>query len=265
MEKKELWVALSALTVAATGADAANAGERAGVAAQLNPAVKGQLKGEDSRVLFVGSDVFRDEVIQTDAGGQTHLMFLDQSSLTVGPNSKVVIDRFVYNPDTDTGELTVSATKGVLRFVGGALSKTGKVGIKTPVGSLGIRGGVGIIDIAPADGKTVFCFLYGDEGSAKSSVSGDAKSTREHERCLVLLPDGRIEERRLNIGLFGKQSLQLWGPELGETPKLPQMPYTADMRSWWRGEDREDKRSDAFSDEQDGIWATNADIDALAS
>jgi len=56
VDKKELWVALSALTVAASGADSAAGRERAGVAGTVNPSVKGQPQGDKTRVLFVGSE-----------------------------------------------------------------------------------------------------------------------------------------------------------------------------------------------------------------
>ena len=36
--------------------------------------------------------------VATDARGQTQVLFLDQSALTVGPNSQLVIDEFVYDP-----------------------------------------------------------------------------------------------------------------------------------------------------------------------
>ena len=147
MDNKELWLTLSAISVVAGAADTALAQERAGVASSVNPAAEGRLGGGEARVLFIGSDVFRNEVIRTDVSGLAHLSFLDHSSLTVGPNSELVIDRFVYDPDSDTGELTLSATKGVLRFVGGALSKQDAVEIKTPVGSLGIRGGISLVEL----------------------------------------------------------------------------------------------------------------------
>lgn len=264
MEKKELWLALSALTVAASSTNSVAGPERAGVAGQVNPAVEGQLTGEKSRVLFVGSDVFRDEVVRTDNSGLAHLMFLDQSSLTVGPNSEVVIDRFVYDPDSNTGKLTLSATKGVLRFVGGALSKTGDVEIKTPVGSLGIRGGVGVVEIDGPRGETIFCFLYGEEASARSTASGDYKFTREHERCLIVTEQG-VKVEPLNMVALNNRIHRLWGPDLGDPPTIPQLPYTADLRELMQKIADQADRDDRYSDEREGTDAENRDIDDLAS
>ena len=40
------------------------------------------------------------ELITTRANDRAHLMFLDGTSVTVGPNAQLTIDRFVYDPNT---------------------------------------------------------------------------------------------------------------------------------------------------------------------
>src|SRR5206468_5579818 len=81
--------------------------------------------------------------IRTQAGGQTQILFLDQSSLTIAPRSDLILDEFVYDPKAGTGKLALSMGKGLLRYVGGAISKQqGGVKVDTPVASLTIRGGI---------------------------------------------------------------------------------------------------------------------------
>ncbi|MGZ8389094.1 MAG: hypothetical protein ACXWVL_00565, partial [Rhodoplanes sp.] len=63
----------------------------------------------------------------------------------VGPNSNLVIDKFVYDPAADTGQMVTSLTKGALRFIGGQLSHQGAATVKTPVATIGIRGGTATI------------------------------------------------------------------------------------------------------------------------
>ncbi|MGH7126218.1 MAG: hypothetical protein ACREFI_17715, partial [Stellaceae bacterium] len=94
-----------------------------GVTGAVNPSTTGTPPGASVRALGTGSDVIFNERITTEATGQADILFVDRSALTVGPNSDLVIDEFVYSPDTGTGKLAASATKGVFRFVGGALSK----------------------------------------------------------------------------------------------------------------------------------------------
>src|SRR5579864_1185598 len=120
----------------------ATADKRAGVNAAVNPAGTGTPPLGPTRQLVIGQDVVFRERVNTVAGGQTQIMFLDESSMSVGPNSDLVIDEFVYNPRADTGKLTMSAGRGVFRYVGGKISKLeGGVTVRTPVATIGVRGG----------------------------------------------------------------------------------------------------------------------------
>ena len=51
---------------------------------------------EAERVLRIGVDVQANELITTSANDRAHLLFLDGSSLTVGPNAQLTIDKFVF-------------------------------------------------------------------------------------------------------------------------------------------------------------------------
>jgi len=110
------------------------------------------------RVLRIGVDVQANELITTSAGDRAHLLFLDGSSLTVGPNAQLTIDRFVFDPNTRTGELAISASKGVLRLVGGKISKNAPITITTPSNTVGIRGGITILDVGINRTDSVFVF-----------------------------------------------------------------------------------------------------------
>ena len=89
-------VVLSAALLLAAGAFDAMAQEKVGVNSAVNPEALGTPPGGAARRLVVGQDVVFNERITTTEGGQTQLLFLDQSAMTVGPNSDVTIDQFVY-------------------------------------------------------------------------------------------------------------------------------------------------------------------------
>jgi hypothetical protein len=108
--------------VAVAGAAAAQ--DRVGVATAVNPAASAEATGEAAKTIAVGGDVIYNETITTGSAGQVQILFVDRSSLTVGPDTKMVIDEFVYDRDSGKGTLTASVTQGVLRYVGGAISKT---------------------------------------------------------------------------------------------------------------------------------------------
>ncbi|HZX85225.1 MAG TPA: FecR domain-containing protein [Reyranella sp.] len=110
------------------------------------------------RVLRIGIDVQANELITTNANDRAHLLFLDGSSLTVGPNAQLTIDKFVFDPSTKTGELAINASKGVLRLVGGKISKSSPITITTPSSTIGIRGGITILDVKARQTESTFVF-----------------------------------------------------------------------------------------------------------
>src|SRR5882672_3968324 len=111
-----------AMAVAVTSTPAAWA--RVGVASVVEGEPLGKPPTTTERVLKIGNDMESNERITTKSNDRVHIVFLDGSSLTVGPNSVLVVDKFVYDPAKRTGELALSAPVGVFRFVGGAISKT---------------------------------------------------------------------------------------------------------------------------------------------
>lgn len=161
--------------------------DQAGVTGAVNPAAQGEPPGLDARDLSLGLDVFRDERIQTDDGGLAQLLFLDQSTLTVAPNSEIVIDEFVYDPDTDTGQITMSATRGVFRFIGGQLSKQGAVTVNTPTATIGIRGSNTDITVT-ATSTRVRC-NYCDSVTVTSVQTGQTQAVQGNQRSDTIQVD----------------------------------------------------------------------------
>ncbi len=137
------------------------ASARVGVTSVTDGQPIGQPPAQAERVLRVGVDVQANERVTTKADDRAHVVFLDGTSLTIGPNSILVIDRYVYDPDRKTGDIALSTTRGVFRFVGGAISKNSEVTVKTPSATIGIRGGIAQFTVAD-NGATSANFLYGD-------------------------------------------------------------------------------------------------------
>lgn len=165
-----LFVLAAALSGASGPARAA--AERVGVAAAVNPATTGTPPGGADRVVVVGDRMVLNERVETSDQGRTQLLFLDGSALTIGPNSSVVLDEFIYDPKTKIGKLAFSATKGLFRLVGGKISKKSAVIFKTPTAVIGIRGGIGIITVREV-GKQAGLgngLTAGQEGSATPST-----------------------------------------------------------------------------------------------
>lgn len=115
--------------------------QQVGTASAVNPAATANLK-----TISIGQSIAHKERIQTKASGSVQLLFLDKTSMTIGPNSDLTIDEYVYDPSANTGKLAATLSKGALRFVGGQISHNGDAEIKTASALIGIRGGVMLTD-----------------------------------------------------------------------------------------------------------------------
>lgn len=153
---------LLALTSLGGFASPAMANQDVGVAAAVNKQALGTPPGLPTRTIILGNNIIYKERIETGGSGLVQVLLVDGSTFTVGANSNLVIDEFVYDPAAGTGKLVASFGKGVARFVGGKLSKNQDgVNVKTPVGTIGIRGGIANIDVK--GNSAAFSLIYGKE------------------------------------------------------------------------------------------------------
>ncbi len=139
---------------------------RVGVTSASDGEPLGKPPNANERILRIGIDVQADELVTTGAKDRAHLVFLDGSSLTVGPNARIVIDRFVFDPATNQGDLVINASRGVLRLVGGRISKSKPIVIVTPASTIGIRGGITIVTVTQS--QTVANFVFGSSMTVTS-------------------------------------------------------------------------------------------------
>lgn len=133
---------------------------RVGVAAAVNPEARGAPPGAAQRVIQVGLEMQRNERVTTGPQGRTQMLFLDGSALTVGPSSEVVLDEFVYDPAAESGKIALSAARGLFRVVGGKISKTEAITIRTPTALIGVRGGIAVVEVGQS---TRAQFLFGEQ------------------------------------------------------------------------------------------------------
>jgi hypothetical protein len=143
-----------------------DAAAKVGVTSATDGDPLGKPPQEAERVLRIGIDVQANELITTSANDRAHLVFLDGSSLTVGPDAQLTIDKFVFDPNTKTGELAINASKGVLRLVGGKISKNNAITITTPSSTIGIRGGITIMDVGAR--RTDSTFVFGKDMTVRA-------------------------------------------------------------------------------------------------
>jgi len=135
MESRILVPALALAFMFALQSTPSHAQTRIGTANTVRPEASGTIAG----TLSAGSGVHANETVRTGNSGQAGMRFLDESNLNVGPSSSVRLDKFVYDPNKGSGTVVIEGARGAFRFSTGAQNK-GDVKIKTPSGTLGIRG-----------------------------------------------------------------------------------------------------------------------------
>jgi hypothetical protein len=154
-------LALIAAALLAAAAAAHGEEPKVGVALAVNPDATGQPPEQGAQTLMVGASVLHQERIATSQSGQVQIQFLDQSSLTVAPDSELTIDEFVYDPGRGAGRFAAQLGSGIVRYVGGQISKRSEVVFRTPSATIGIRGGMALISVQ-AGGATQATFLFGE-------------------------------------------------------------------------------------------------------
>jgi hypothetical protein len=90
--------------------------------------------------LYFNESVYSNEAVETGATAATNLVFLDNTNLYVGASSRVVLDRFVYDPEQRLGDVAISFGKGAFRFITGNIENKENVSLRTPTATMTIRG-----------------------------------------------------------------------------------------------------------------------------
>ena len=139
--------ALLLMVLFAMQSTASNAEPAIGVAASIKPNAE-SVVGETSQTLSPGSELRANETVRTGNRGQADLVFIDNTNLTVGPTSEVLLDKFVYDPTGSSGKVVLNATRGTFRFVTGTQDHR-VYAVKTPYGTLGVRGTVVEMKVLP--------------------------------------------------------------------------------------------------------------------
>ena len=104
-------------------------------------ATSGTVKTE-TRELKPGDKDYLNETIYAGAGSGTQILLLDQSTFTVGEDSEVVMDTFIFDPATNDGKIVASVKQGSLKVISGLISHKDpdSLTVEVPEGTLGSRG-----------------------------------------------------------------------------------------------------------------------------
>lgn len=98
----------------------------------------------------VGTQVLVADRVRTGGDGTVGVTLRDNTLLSAGPGSLVVIDKFAFDSSTLDGRMSVGVRKGTLSVATGKIAKRTpeSVDFHTPTSVLGVRGTEFIIEVA---------------------------------------------------------------------------------------------------------------------
>lgn len=142
-----------------------------------------------ARVLLSQGAVFMGDEITTDYRGVAQIIFVDNTRFVIGPNSRTIIDRFVFNPDKTAQAVTITATKGAFRFITG-VSRHDAYNIRTPAMTIGVRGTAFDFTVEAGTGR-VWKALY-EGATTDCDSSGNCVTVQDVCAIVVALPGGAV-------------------------------------------------------------------------
>ena len=165
-----------------------------------------------NRILSVGSDVFVGDLIATDSAGEAQLLFSDGTRMVVGANSSLVIEEFLFRGKAAENRFAVRALSGAFRFISGD-SGDENYTIRTPTGTIGVRGTAFDFTVAPEGGTKLLLLageatLCGESGACATVATPCGLLSTDDGRQVVEIgaAHGRAEEARRSFPLLIMQS-----------------------------------------------------------
>jgi hypothetical protein len=99
-------------------------------------------RGNETLPASLGLALQEGDVLRTGADGRMGVVLRDDTRLSLGPESEIRIDRFLFAPAKGHLALVVKMARGVMAFVSGNIAKLSHdaVRVETPVAIVGVRG-----------------------------------------------------------------------------------------------------------------------------
>ncbi len=100
------------------------------------------VRGQSSLPAVFNEKVFQGDTLRTGSDGSLGVMLKDDTSLSLGPNSEVVIDQFLFAPAEGKLSLVARMLRGTAVYLSGVIAKLSpqSVRFETPHATIGVRG-----------------------------------------------------------------------------------------------------------------------------
>ena len=130
-------------------------------------AAVGEITNQNNEKLSNGSKIFFGDTIISNQNSNAQILFLDQTILTLGEDTELTIDEFIYDPNSHDGSFVSNVKSGTVKFITGQISKKNpeNLEVKFPSGTLGARGTEFVVLAENKNESTVVLLGPGPENS----------------------------------------------------------------------------------------------------
>lgn len=98
-----------------------------------------------------GTPIHVNSVLKTGPKATMGITFKDNQIMSFGPDTELTVDEYLYAPAKGDLKFSASMSKGTLNVVSGVIAKLkpDSVSVKTPTGTIGVRGTNYVIKVEP--------------------------------------------------------------------------------------------------------------------
>lgn len=123
-----------------------------------------------------GQPIYLNDEIKTGPQSRLQILLKDQSVFNIGPNSVLIIDKFVYDPNKS--ELNVIIQRGAFKFVSGKISSSNPDAMKVsiPNATIAVRG-TGVAGEVSPNGSSTVVLLHGVVGVTTTNQGVSSTAT----------------------------------------------------------------------------------------
>ncbi|MCX5830665.1 MAG: FecR family protein [Deltaproteobacteria bacterium] len=103
----------------------------------------------------VGTPIKLGNTLMTGTKGAMGVTFKDNTVMSFGPDTELTVDEYLYAPGKDNLKFGTRMSKGSLQVISGVIAKLkpSSVTMKTPTGTIGIRGTRFLVKVEPQNGR----------------------------------------------------------------------------------------------------------------
>ena len=164
---------------------------------QIDRLYYGELFGE----VADGQQAISNEMLSSYADGAVTIEFLDGTVISMGPNSDLILDEYIYDPGTNQGKMSVNIVSGLVKFVSGDMSSE-SYEIATPVGVAAVRGTEIVLFVEP-DGEVqagVFDGGFSITRDGQTLASADAGNPDANFLAFTIEEGGVVQGQQKGMG-----------------------------------------------------------------